>query len=58
MALVLNTRCRMNMSFLGLVKKFDHRWITNLERLSERELKYVKKWNGKFVTFIPKLEIY
>ena len=28
---------------LGLVKKFDHRWITNLERLSERELKYVKK---------------
>ena len=28
---------------LGLVTKFDHRWITNLESLSEKELKYVKK---------------
>ena len=32
--------------------------IWNLKKEVMKKLKYIKKWNGKFVTFIPKLKIY
>ena len=32
--------------------------VWNLKKEVMKKLKYIKKWNGKFVTFIPKLEIY
>ena len=32
--------------------------VWNLKKEVMKKLKYIKKWNGKFVTFIPKLKIY
>ena len=32
--------------------------VWNLRKEVMKKLKYIKKWNGKFVTFVPKLEIY
>ena len=32
--------------------------IWNLKNDVMRKLNYIRKWNGKFVIFIPKLKIY
>ena len=32
--------------------------IWNLKKEVMKKLKYIKKWNGKFVVFIPNLKIY
>ena len=32
--------------------------VWNLREEVMRKLKYIKKWNGKFVVFIPDLKIY
>ena len=32
--------------------------VWNLKKEVMKKLKYIKKWNGKFVTFIPNLKIY
>ena len=32
--------------------------VWNLKKEVIQKLKYIREWNGKFVTFIPKLEIF
>ena len=32
--------------------------VWNLKKEVIKKLKYIKKWKGKFVTFIPKLEVH
>ena len=32
--------------------------VWNLKKEVIQKLKYIRKWNGKFITFIPKLEIF